>query len=56
MTRAEAYQIFRNITSDEYDFREKRTAIYIVLHLADMKGITKVELANVLIWLWSVTA
>ena len=53
MTRAEAYQIFRNITSDEYTFQEKGTAIYIILHLATMNGITKVELANALLWLWS---
>lgn len=53
MTRAEAYQIFRNITSDEYTFQEKGTAIYIILHLATMNGITIVELANALLWLWS---
>jgi hypothetical protein len=53
MNKGEAYRIFRNLTSDEYTFQEKGTAIYIILHLETMNGITKVELVNALLWLWS---
>ena len=52
MTRAEAYAIFRNLTSNQWTVEEKGLAMHTILSMATMNGITKVELANALIWLW----
>lgn len=52
MTRAQAYLIFRDLANDKYTVEEKGYAIHLILSLATMNGITKVELVNALNWLW----
>lgn len=52
MTKAEATDIFRDLSSDRYSENEKAVAIYEVVTALNHSRVTKQELIDALNWLW----
>lgn len=52
MTNGLAIAILEQINSEKYSINEKGLAIYKVLSMETINGITKAQLKKALMWLW----